>query len=324
MTGRGEGAGRKERLLAIVGPTAVGKSEVGVRLAQLVAGEIVSADSMQVYRGLDIGTGKLPPEERGGIPHHLIDVIEPEEPFSAAEYERLALAAIASIHERGRLPILVGGTGLYYRVVVRRYLFQGPGADPELRARLAAEAALHGPGELHRRLAAVDPIAAERIHPHDLRRIIRALEVYTLTGVPISAQQRVAAEPRFDLVSVGLTAPRDVLYERIERRVDQMMERGLLDEVRRLVKRGLESWLTSVQALGYKEFFPYLRGEEQLGASVERLKQETRRYAKRQMTWFRREPEVRWVSREGYPDDSALAAEIARWAEVVWHSLPNA
>ncbi|MDI6871628.1 MAG: tRNA (adenosine(37)-N6)-dimethylallyltransferase MiaA [Bacillota bacterium] len=312
------------KLLAVVGPTAVGKSDVGVRLAQLLDGEVVSADSMQVYRGLDIGTGKLPPEERGGVPHHLIDVVEPEESFSAAEYERLALAAIAGIQERRRLPVLVGGTGLYYRVVVRRYLFAGPGADPELRARLAAEAAAHGPEELHRRLAVVDRLAAQRIHPHDLRRIIRALEVYTLTGVPISAQQNAPAEPRFDLVAIGLTAPRDVLYARIERRVDQMMQRGLLEEVRALVARGLESWLTSVQALGYKEFFPHLRGEEELSSAVTRLKQETRRYAKRQLTWFRREPEVRWVSREAYPDDGALAEQIAEWAEGVWRSLPNA
>lgn len=307
----------------MVGPTAVGKSDVGVLLAQMLGGEVVSADSMQVYRGLDIGTGKLPPHKRRGIPHHLIDVVDPEEKFSVAEYEELALCAIREIQGRGRLPVLVGGTGLYYRAVVRAYLFPGPGADPELRARLSAEAKISGPAALHRRLAAVDPPAAERIHPNDLRRIIRALEVHTLTGTPISALQTAPEDLRFDLVAIGLTAPREVLYRRIDARVDEMLSQGLLDEVRGLVDRGLESWLTSVQALGYKEFFPYLRGSEELGTAVDRLKQGTRRYAKRQMTWFRREREVRWLDRGERAGDETLAGEIAELAEGVWGSTPN-
>lgn len=313
----------KRKLLAVVGPTAVGKSEVGVRLAEALGGEIVSADSMQVYRGLDIGTGKVTLEERRGIPHHLLDVVEPAETFSAAQYEKLALAAITGIRARGRLPILVGGTGLYYRVVVREYLFAGPGADPELRARLTGEARAEGSPALHRRLAGVDPVAASRLHPNDLRRIIRALEVYTLTGVPISAQQQASPEPRFDLVSVALTAPRENLYQRIDRRVEQMLARGLLAEVRALVARGLASWLTAVQALGYKEFFPYLRGEEELPAAVARLKQETRRYAKRQLTWFRREPGLRWLDRESCADESAAVERIVGWAKGEWGSLSN-
>jgi tRNA dimethylallyltransferase len=301
----------------------VGKSDVAVQVARLLGGEIISADSMQVYRGLDLGTGKLPPKQRGGIPHHLIDVVQPKQPFSVAEYERLALAAIAGVRERGRLPLLVGGTGLYYRAVVRRYLFRGPGADRDLRARFTAEAEAQGAEGLHRRLAAVDPAAAERIHPHDLRRIIRALEVHTLTGVPLSAQQNASAELRFNLFCCGLTAPRESLYARINRRVDRMMADGLLDEVRRLVAQGLVSWLTAVQALGYKEFFSYLRGEEDLETAVARLKRETRRYAKRQLTWFRREPEVQWLDRDTHPDDQALAEQIAAWAEGVWASSPK-
>ncbi|HHW14968.1 MAG TPA: tRNA (adenosine(37)-N6)-dimethylallyltransferase MiaA [Firmicutes bacterium] len=306
------------RLLAIVGPTAVGKSEVAVEVARIIDGEIVSADSMQVYRGLDIGTGKLSPAERGGVPHHLLDVVEPEETYSVARYEREALAAIAAIHRRGRVPLLVGGTGLYYRAVVRDYLFEGPGADPELRARLADEAQREGAPALHRRLAEIDPVAAGRIHPNDLRRIIRALEVYILSGVPLSQQQQGSEEPRFDLVAVGLTAPRGVLYARIERRVDAMLAKGLLAEVRTLVDRGLESWLTSIQALGYKEFLPYLRGEEDLATAVVRLKRETRRYAKRQLTWFRREPHVHWLDREAYPGTGNLVAAILRLAEQAW------
>ncbi len=310
-------------MLAVVGPTAVGKSDVAVLLAQRLNGEVVSADSMQVYRGLDIGTGKLPPGERGGVPHHLIDVVEPQEPFNVAQYEGLALEAIAGIHARGRLPLLVGGTGLYYRAVVRPYLTTGTGPDPELRARLAGEASALGVERLHRRLAEVDPVSAGRLHPHDLRRIIRALEVYTLTGVPLSAQQNASPEPRFDLVSVGLTAPRDVLYRRIDARVDRMLAKGLVEEVRSLVQRGLADWLTAVQALGYKEFFAYLRGEEELSTAVARLKQETRRYAKRQRTWFRRESGVRWLDREAYPDDARVAETIAGWAEGVWGCPPK-
>lgn len=311
---------RRARLLAIVGPTAVGKSEVGVELARRLGGEIVSADSMQVYRGLDIGTGKLSVEERRGVPHHLLDVVDPEETYSVARYEREALSVIRGIHDRGRLPILVGGTGLYYRAVVRDYLFAGPGADPELRARLAREADREGTAALHRRLAEVDPRAAERIHPNDLRRIIRALEVYTLTGIPLSQQQRGEDESRFDLVAVGLTAPREVLYTRIDQRVDAMLARGLLGEVRSLVVRGLESWLTSVQALGYKEFLPYLRGEEDLETAVDRLKRETRRYAKRQLTWFRREPDLHWLDRASYPAIEALADVILGLTKYAWGS----
>lgn len=308
------------KLLAVVGPTAIGKSEVALALAELFDGEVVSADSMQVYRGMDIGTGKLPPEERRGIPHHLIDVVDPQETFNVAEYQRRALAAIADIRGRGRLPLLVGGTGLYFRAVVREFLFPGPGSDPDLRAKLAAEAESLGSPELHRRLKDVDPVAAERIHPNDRRRIIRALEVYTLTGRPISEYQKARLEPRFDLLCVGLTASRESLYRRIEARVDKMVAMGLVDEVRQLVERGLESWLTAVQALGYKEFFPHLRGEEELATAVARLKQETRRYAKRQLTWFRREPDVQWLDRDAAGGDSAVAQRISALAEVVWGS----
>jgi tRNA dimethylallyltransferase len=311
------------RLLAVVGPTGVGKSDLGVLLAERLGGEVVSADSMQVYRGLDIGTGKITLEERRGVTHHLLDVVDPEEPFSAAEYERLALAAVEAIRGRGRLPIVVGGTGLYYRVLVRQYLFAGPGADPALRAALGAEAEALGPETLHLRLAGVDPVAARRIHPRDLRRIIRALEVYTLTGVPLSSQQQAGEEPRFDLVTVGLTAPRDVLCRQIEARVDRMLADGLVDEVRGLRERGLESWLTAVQALGYKEFFPYLSGEEGLPEAVARLKQDTRRFAKRQLTWFRREKEVRWLDRSECSDPQRLVETIVGWTEGVWQGVPK-
>lgn len=311
-------------MLAIVGPTGVGKSDVALRVAEVTGGEIVSADSMQVYRGLDIGTGKVLPGDRHGVPHHLLDLVDPETPFSVAQYEEVATGVIREIHTRGRLPILVGGTGLYYRSVVRPFQFPGAGPDPELRAKLTAEAGEAGTETLHRRLRDVDPTAAARIHPHDLRRIVRALEVYLQTGVPISAQQTASDEPRFTLLTVGLTAPREDLYARIEARVDSMLAAGLLDEVRRLVERGLAQWLTSVQALGYKEFLPHLRGDEPLAVAVERLKQETRRYAKRQLTWFRREPGVHWLERKADTSISELAEAVLELKSRSWAQEPAA
>ncbi|BAS27577.1 tRNA (adenosine(37)-N6)-dimethylallyltransferase MiaA [Limnochorda pilosa] len=307
-------------LLVVVGPTAVGKTAVVLELAPMVGGEVVSADSMQVYRGLDVGTAKPSPEERRCVPHHLIDVAEPGERFTAARYQVLAREAIAAIHARGRLPILSGGTGLYVQAVLEPLLFPDAGEDLELRERLAREAAEQGPQALHRRLARVDPEAAARLAPGDVRRVVRALEVYERTGRPISQIQessRREAPPAYRTLKVGLTRPRTRLYARIDARVEEQLARGLVDEARRLLELGRETGAgasgakTALQALGYKELFPYLEGRENLAEATERLKRATRRYAKRQLTWFRRDPEIVWLDLERFPDPRAAAAALA-------------
>ena len=309
-------------LLMVVGPTAVGKTAVLLELAPRLDAEVVSADSMQVYRGLDIGTAKPTPEERQRVPHHLIDVAEPGERFSVARYQQLAREAITDIHRRGKLPILSGGTGLYVQAVLEPLLFPDAGEDLELRARLAREAEEKGPEALHRRLAEVDPPAAARLAPKDLRRIIRALEVYERTGRPISQLQQEARQagkvPPYRTLKIGLIRPRPILYARIEARVDEQLREGLLDEARRVLAlvraggAGRAGEKTALQALAYKELFPYLEGQERLETAVARLKTAVRRYAKRQLTWFRRDPEIVWVDLEAYPDPAAAAAALER------------
>lgn len=305
-------------ILALVGPTAVGKTAVSVALAQRLGAEIISGDSMQVYRGMDIGTAKITPEEMAGVPHHMIDIKEPDQPFTVAEFQGRVDALIREIVGRGRLPMLVGGTGLYVRAVLEPYTFTEMEADPALRSRLAAEEERLGPGHLHRQLQAVDPAAAAKLHPNDLRRIIRALEVHTLTGVPISATQTAAgAERRYDDLFVGLTMEREALYRRIDQRVDQMLAGGWLEEVQRLLARYPPS-LPSMRALGYRELVQYLRGLLTLPEATELIKRNTRRFAKRQFTWFRRERRLRWIDvTSGEARTSAVEA-IAQMVEGIW------
>lgn len=295
-------------LLVITGPTATGKSAVAVEVALRVGGEIISADSMLVYRGMDIGTAKPTPAERKGVPHHLIDIVEPGEDFSVATFQAMARDLIAEINARGSLPILVGGTGLYIRAVLRGFRFAG-GVDKELRRRLAGEARLFGPVHLHEKLRAVDPEAAARIHPHNVKRVIRALEVFYQTGKPISAAAG-QENPPYDALVFGLYLDRQELYRRIEARVDAMLKAGLVEEVRHLLARGLPRETTAMQALGYKEIAAYLAGEVTLEEAVRLLKRNTRRFAKRQFTWFRREEGICWLNVADYPDLEALAAEI--------------
>lgn len=300
-------------LVVIVGPTAVGKTAVAVELALRLNGEVVTADSMQVYRGMDIGTAKPTVAERRGVPHHLIDVVSPDETFNAARYRDLAQAAIADIHRRGRLPIVSGGTGLYIRALLEEFQLPAPGAHPEVRTRLESDAERLGRVRLHERLAAVDPPTAARLHPNDVRRVVRALEVYEVTGIPLSEHLAAARErlPRYFTVSVGLTRPREELYRRIEERVDQQLASGLVDEVRSLLARYTLNQ-TARQALGYKEIIAYLEGETTLAEAVERLKRETRRYAKRQYTWFRRDPHIVWFDLSEYPTLAAAVDAIER------------
>lgn len=294
-----ESDNEKKPLVVIVGPTAVGKSKVAVDLALRLDGEVVTADSMQVYRGLDIGTDKPAPEDRKGVPHHLIDLLDPDQRFNVAEYRKLAHEAIAGIHARGRLPILAGGSGLYVKAVLDEFLFPDEGADLALRAELERLARTLGPEALHRRLAEIDPPTARRLHPNDVRRVVRAIEVYETTGRPLSehlASAR-APSPRYRVAMVGLTRPRDILYRRIEERVDRQIAMGLVDEVRNLMERYGEPPIAR-QALGYKEIAAYLRGECSLERAIEILKRNTRRFAKRQYTWFRKDSRIRWFDLE--------------------------
>ena len=282
-----------EPLLAIVGPTASGKSEAAVAVAEALGAEIVSVDSMLVYRGMDIGTAKPSPADRARVPHHLIDVVRPSEPFSVARYRELAETAIRGIRARGRRVLLVGGSGLYFRAIVDRLAF--PGMDPRARAWLQLEARALGPERLHARLAELDPVAAARIDPPNVRRTVRALEVAAVTGRPFSA---FAADwARYEpgrVRAAGIEIPREVLAARIEARVRAMVEEGLVEEVRGLLDRGLGRWLTASQAIGYAEFARHLAGELMLEEAVASTVRRTRELARRQMVWFRRDPRIRW------------------------------
>ena len=285
-----------EPLVLIVGPTATGKSAVAMGIAKKLGGEIISGDSTQVYRGLNIGTAKASWEERKVIPHHLIDINGPEEPFSVAEFQQKATQAIQEIRQRGRLPILVGGTGLYIRSVVDPYEFAEIETDSELRRSLQQELLKVGKAEMHRRLALVDPQSAERIHPEDVRRVIRALEVFRLTNQPLSHFHHLknSLPSKYNAVWIGLNLDRTQLYQRIERRVDQMIEAGLIDEVQGLLEQGVDPNSNSMQALGYKEMVGFLKGEYSLAIAIELIKRNTRRFAKRQLTWFRRDARIYW------------------------------
>ena len=278
-------------LVALVGCTAAGKSELAIDLAHSLGGEIVGADSRQVYRYMDIGTAKPTPAQRAAVPHHLIDIVDPDGEFSLALYQELALAAIAGITSHGRVPLLVGGTGQYVQAVLEGWTVPRVPPQPALRAELAEEAERSGVVSLHRRLAAVDPRAAATIGPTNLRRIIRALEVYQISGVPISAQQAKAPLP-YHITTIWLDMPREHLFRRIDTRVDQMMAAGLLDELRDLRRRGYSWELPALSSLGYKEFQPWFEGTADLETCVQTLKWNTHAFARRQSAWFKRLPHL--------------------------------
>lgn len=282
------------KLLVIVGPTAVGKTALAIRLGQAFHGEVISADSRQVYRYMDIGTAKATPEERAAVPHHLIDIVDPDEELTLAHYQTLATAAIEDVWSRGKLPMLVGGTGLYVRAVTEGWTVPQVPPDQVLRARLLAEAEQLGPTALHARLAAVDPVAAGRIDPRNVRRVVRALEVYHRTGQPISALQS-KVPPNYRLLQIGLTLPRQALYRRIDARVEHMMAQGLEDEVRSLVARGYGYNLPAMSGLGYQQIGQYLRGEITREEAVALIKRHTRRFVRQQYNWFRlSDTRIRW------------------------------
>lgn len=285
----------KQRVLVIVGPTAVGKTELTLRLAEELDGEIISADSMQVYRGMDIGTAKATLAERERIPHHLIDLVEPGETFSAADYQRLSRLAVEDIAARGKLPIFSGGTGLYVKAAIDDYNFIEVENNYTVRDSLKQQVREAGLEALYKRLQSVDPRVALRLHSNDERRIVRALEVYETTGQTLSfwEQQKDVNTSVFDAILIGLNRPREELYARVNLRIEQMIKEGLVEEVKSLVDRGLS--FVAKQALGYKELLPYLEGRLTLEEAKELIKLQTRRYAKRQLTWFRADTRVKWV-----------------------------
>jgi tRNA dimethylallyltransferase len=286
----------KNRVIAVVGPTAAGKSDLGVALAKTLGGEVINADSMQLYRGMDIGTAKLNPDEREGVPHHLLDVWDVTQTANVADYQRLARAEINRLLAAGRVPVLVGGSGLYVRAALD--VLEFPGTEPGVRARLEEELGLRGPGALHARLAAVDPEAARVILPSNGRRIVRALEVVEITGRPFTAHLP-RHESVYDAVQIGLDIPRPELDERITLRVDRMWEAGLVAEVRALEAAGLREGLTASRALGYQQVLAALAGEcTEQEARTETVRA-TKRFARRQDSWFRRDPRVRWFTSRG-------------------------
>lgn len=310
-------------VVAVAGPTATGKTALGLGLSQRFQGEIVSCDSMQVYKGLPIGTAQPTPAEQAQAPHHLVGFLEVEEPFSVSDYVRLAGKAIADIAGRGHLPLLVGGTGLYVRSLLGGFAFEEGARDEKLRARLLEEAQRDGPEETHKRLSALDPDAAREIHPRNVKRVLRALEYCLLTGEPFSrqaARSRQGESPYRALLICPVYRDRELLYGRINQRVDEMLEAGLLKEAEWFFRRCRQAGVppTAAQAIGYKELFPYFRGEIPLPEAVERVKRESRRYAKRQLTWFAREPGARYLYLDGLTPEEALweaAKMVEAWKQ---------
>jgi len=307
---------RKEILPVIVGPTASGKTAAAVLVAKQLNAEVISADSIQVYRDLDIGSAKPNAAEREGIVHHMIDVVEADErEFSVARFKELTDVCITDIRAREKIPLVVGGTGLYINALTFPLKFAPPPGDESIRKELEALEA-QDPGFAHRELTEVDPGSAARLHPNDKKRVIRALEVYRISGKTMSEHgadftNQAEAEPPYPSVIVGLTMPRELLYERIEHRVDIMVQQGLVEEVRRLYDRGLTDVLPALQALGYRQFLRYFEGQYTLDEAIAAIKIETRHFAKRQLTWFRRDKRINWLDVTEFSSKQALADRIS-------------
>jgi len=310
-------------LVILTGPTAVGKTALSIKLASEIGGEIISADSMQVYRQMDIGSAKIKPEEMGGIPHHLIDILEPEEEFNVCLFEKLALEAMEQIYERGHIPVVVGGTGFYIQALLYQIDFTEEETDTAYRDKLWQLGEEKGNHYLHELLRKVDPESAEEIHENNRKRVIRALEFYENCGKPISTHNKEQRQKTsaYNSCYFVLTDDRKKLYERIESRVDQMLSKGLVDEVRTLKELGCNASMVSMQGLGYKEILEYLDGRCSLLEAVEKIKKETRHFAKRQLTWFRREKDVIWIDKQAfaYDEDAVLSCilENLRKKEII-------
>ncbi len=302
-------------LIVIAGPTAVGKTDLAIRLAKSLNSEIISADSMQVYKYMDIGTAKPTLEEQFMVRHHLIDIVEPNQDFSVADYQKLFNQVVSKLHGKGKIPVVVGGTGLYIRACLRAFSFTDPGADQELRQNLR-EQALKSEGThcLYEQLKKVDSVTAERIHPNDHHRIIRALEVYLRTGIPFSEiPKNQPVNDKYQTIYLFLDRNRDELYQRIEKRVDSMLEQGLVEEVEGLLKQGFSPELKAMQSLGYQQINQYLKSIISFEEAQKLMKQKTCNYAKRQLTWFRKEPIDRWVNISGKNEE--FFGEILNYIE---------
>ena len=309
----------KRPLLILTGPTAAGKTELSIALARKLNGAIISADSMQVYKYMDIGSAKIRPEEMQGVRHYLVDVLDPRDEFNVACFQQMAREAMEEIYQRGQLPIIVGGTGFYIQALLKEVDFQESSGELPLRKELEETARTEGGAVLYERLKQVDPESARAIHPHNVKRVIRALEYYQETGRPISSHNEEQREkkPPYTYAYFVLNDDRARLYERIDRRVDRMIEQGLVEEVRWLKEHGYDRSLVSMQGLGYKELFPYLDGTCTLEEAVEIIKRDTRHFAKRQLTWFRREPDVIWIDQQefGYDRDRILNRMLEIWEQ---------
>ena len=302
---------KKNPMIILTGPTAVGKTDLSIQLAKAMNGEIISADSMQVYRHMDIGSAKVTPEEMDGVPHHLIDVLEPEEEFNVVVFQKLAKEALTGIYEREHIPIIVGGTGFYIQALLYDIDFTENDGDTTIRRELEKLAQTQGAGCLHQMLQEIDPEAAAAILQNNVKRVIRAIEFYRQTGKKISLhneQEREKQSP-YQFLYYVLDTDRKTLYERIDRRVDLMMEHGLVDEVKHLADMGCTRDMVSMQGLGYKEILDYLSGEISLEEAVYILKRDTRHFAKRQITWFKRERDVRWLELEQFQNDRKKVLE---------------
>jgi len=298
----------KKPLIILTGPTAVGKTELSIKLAKAVEGEIISADSMQVYKHMDIGTAKIKPSDMQGVTHYLIDELEPEEDFNVVRFQEYALKYMEDIYKRGKLPILVGGTGFYIQAVLNGIDFKEAKEDNAYRDSLLIQAAEKGADYLHDQLKKVDPEAAKAIHPNNVKRVIRALEYHNQTGDLISAhnEEQKQKDSPYNFCYFVLNRDRKVLYDGINKRVDLMVEEGLVDEVKSLLEKGCTGNMVSMQGLGYKEIISYINGSCSLSEAINSIKQETRHFAKRQITWFKREKEVIWVQKEDYQDDEDI------------------
>lgn len=295
-----------DKFIILSGPTAVGKTNISIKLAQKLKGEIISCDSMQIYKGMDIGSAKIKPDEMEGVPHHLIDFLEPTEPFTAASFKEKASKLIREINERGKLPIITGGTGLYIDSLINDYSFTSVFKDETYRNYLYKEAEEKGNEYIHSQLKEKDPVSFNNIHPNNIKRVIRALEVYKVSGKPFSCYMNGEQDKKYEFLYFVLTMDRIKLYDRINKRVDTMIDEGLLEEVKNLKEAGLTADMQSMKGIGYKELFYYLEEKITLDKAIDKIKQGSRNYAKRQLTWFRRNDQVIWIDKDKFIDDNAI------------------